>query len=256
MKRFLILFTAVALSFFTGCGGGPTAIGDGTVPDEEVPTPAVDLAALDRVDVDTPPDPTPASGLSQRLAAIAAAATDRAAVLDDPALSRAKLLGGARLAAESRTAAADAAGIASLPERAWEVKFPRGNTLPVYAHILDYFGIELGVLQTDGTIVYAAALSKAKPDIHTGPASRERRYYLTWSRGNLEDADRQLLTHSGVDSRDKVVLKFHRPEMEALLAEMERSYAGSQANRIEKTRFGIRRNQDGYDIFVLEQTYK
>ncbi len=53
-----------------------------------------------------------------------------------------------------------------------------------------------------------------------------------------------------------VVLKLLRPEMEALLAEMEKSYAGSQANRIEKTRFGIRRNRDGYDIFVLEQTYE
>jgi hypothetical protein len=44
--------------------------------------------------------------------------------------------------------------------------------------------------------------------------------------------------------------------MESLLAEMEKSYAGSQANRIEKTCFGIRRNRNGYEVFVLEQTYR
>jgi hypothetical protein len=253
MKRFVLLLATVALSLPAGCGGGRTPAGDGTVRDEEEPTPAVDLAALEHADVDAPADQSPAAALSQRLAAIVAAAAGRTALLDDPALLRATQLSSARAVAESE---GDAAGSGSAADRAWEVKFPRGNTIQIYARILDYFGIELGVVQPDGTIVYAARLSKAKPDVHRGLASQERRYYLTWSRGNLADADQQLLARAGVDSRDKVVLKFLRPEMESFLAEMEKSYAGGQANRIEKTRFSVRRTQNGYDIFVLEQTYK
>jgi hypothetical protein len=238
-----------------GCGGSRRATGDGTVRDEEELTPAVDLAVLEHADVDAPGDETSAAAFSQRLAAIAAAAADRAALLDDPVLLRASQLGSARAVAGFRSGG-DVAGSGSAADRVWEVKFPRGNTIQVYARILDYFGIELGVVQPDGTIVYAARLSKAKPDVHRGLASQERRYYLSWSRGNLADADQQLLARAGVDSRDKVVLEFLRPEMESFLAEMEKGYAGGQANRIEKTGFGIRRTANGYDIFVLEQTYK
>lgn len=255
MKRFVLLLAAVALCFPAGCGGARTAVGDGTLPDEEEPTPAVDLAALEHAGIDVPADRMSASPLSRRLAAIAASAAGRAALIDDSALVRAAQLSSARGAPESRSGGA-AAGSSASPERAWELKFPRGNTIQVYAHILDYFGIELGVVQPDGTIVYAAGLSKAKADVRSGLASREQRYYLTWSRGNLTDADQQLLTRAGVDSRDKVVLKLLRPEMESLLAEMEKSYAGGQANRIERTCFGIRRNRNGYEIFVLEQTYR
>ena len=255
MKPLLNVFLAGALGLLTGCGGRAVS-GDGTVRDEEELTPAVDLIAVENADLNRPQDEMPALGISQRLLAIAASATARAAVLDDPALVRAAPLHGTRATSPSRSAGEETAGGGAPADRAWELKFPRGNTIEIYAHILDFFGIELGVLQPDGTLIYASGLAKPKPDLHTGPASQEHRCYLTWSRGNLADADRQFLARAGVDSRDKVVLKLLRPELEALLAGMEKDHAGGKVDLLEKTRFGIRRKSDGYDIFVLEQTYK
>lgn len=74
--------------------------------------------------------------------------------------------------------------------RRWELMFDRGLTLETYAKQLDFFGIEMGVLMPDKRIEYAARLTRSRPDRRTGPADAEKRYYLTWKRGELEKADR------------------------------------------------------------------
>ena len=225
----------------------PTHSGDGTVQDDPEPVVAVDLTPWQRTDVAILQDEAPAQGFSQELTAVSKLAAAEAGRSDE-----AQGRGGA----VSATKADAGTGTATVSSAGWEVQFPRGNTIETYARILDFFGFELGVMQPNGTILYVYSLSKEKPDTRSGPAAAEKRCYLSWTRGDLSEADRALLSRAGVDAGDKVVLKFLRPEIEALLTEIEKGHAGKNANRIERTRFGIRRKRDGYDFFVLEQSLR
>jgi hypothetical protein len=141
--------------------------------------------------------------------------------------------------------------------RHWEIMFSR-STLDLYARQLDFFKIELGVLMPDNKIIYAYNLAKPKPDTRTvnNPAANEKRYYLTWRNGEMQQADRDLLTRAGVDFEDHLILKFLPKETEALLVTIERSYRGTDPKSIGKTRFGVRPVGDGFEFYVLEQTLR
>lgn len=140
--------------------------------------------------------------------------------------------------------------------RRWEVQFAEGHNLDTYARQLDFFKIELGVLMTDGKVIYAYNLSKPKPDSRTGPASTEGRYYLTWRRGELEKADCDLLTRAGIEHQGRIILKFITPELEAELVRLEKQKAGDKADRVRTTRFGILPDGNGFKFHVKKQTYR
>jgi hypothetical protein len=148
-------------------------------------------------------------------------------------------------------------GTPAPPARHWEVLFSQ-NTLDGYAKQLDFFRIELGVLLPGSKIIYACNLTKSKPDIRTvaNPAASESRCYLTWRSGEMQQADRDLLARAGVDVGNALVVKFLPPEVEERLVELEKSYAGADAKRIKKTRFGVRADGAGFTFFVLEQPLK
>jgi hypothetical protein len=89
-----------------------------------------------------------------------------------------------------------------------------------------------------------------------GSAGAEKRFYLLWRRGDLSRADEQLLDRAGIDPKGKIVLHFLPAEIETMVAEVEKSHAGDKADRIDRTRFGIRPRADGYEFYVMEQTYR
>jgi hypothetical protein len=140
--------------------------------------------------------------------------------------------------------------------RRWEVHFNKGATLDVYAKQLDFFKIELAVLLPDGRVAYAYNLSKRKPDVRYEQADKESRYYLTWRKGTLEEADKQLLLKAGIPVGDYIILKFLPPKLEAELQAMEKNYAGVDPKNIRRTRFGVRSEGNGYAFYIVEQTYK
>jgi hypothetical protein len=141
--------------------------------------------------------------------------------------------------------------------RHWEVMFAK-NTLEAYARQLDFFKIELGVLMPDNKIIYVINLTKQKPDTRTvsNPALNEKRYYLTWRTGEMQQADKELLAKAGVDSGDHLILKFLPTEVERDLLTKERSFRGVDPKKMGKTRFGVRAVGDGYEFYVLDQTQK
>jgi len=112
------------------------------------------------------------------------------------------------------------------------------------------------VLLPGNKVVYASNLAKAKPDVRTGPADQEKRYYLTWRRGGLQAADRELLGRAGVDTQNKIILKFLPPEVEAELARQEKVHAGSDAQRVRKTVFLVLPAGDGYTFKVTDQSFR
>ncbi|GIX02506.1 MAG: hypothetical protein KatS3mg112_1443 [Thermogutta sp.] len=146
-------------------------------------------------------------------------------------------------------------GGSGVPRR-WEIFFDKGNTLDTYARQLDYFKIELGVLLPGNKVQYASGFSQPQPRVRIGPADAEKRFYLTWQRGDLQEADKQLLAKAGIDADNRIILKFLPPEVEAQLAALERAHAGSRADRVSSTRFGIRREGSGFAFYVISQQYR
>lgn len=141
-------------------------------------------------------------------------------------------------------------------QRQWEVYFIQDQMIDIYARQLDYFGIELAVLQPENQVAYASNLARSKPTARTGESRLENRYYLTWRKGALVAADRELLARAGIDSQGRLILKFLPPQVEAQLAGLEQAYAGERADRVRRTRFGIRPTPDGYEFYVMDQTYR
>lgn len=181
-------------------------------------------------------------------------AATKAEQLDDLSLSEAKEHGGFGIDGRST-------GFNYHPDdvgkpRRWEVSFDK-TSLDAYARQLDFFGIELGVLLPDGRLAYALNLTKSKPDSRfaDNPHETERRYYLTWRKGSLLKADRELLSRAGIDAGNGIILKFLPPKLEAQLVALAKSHAGSKAENVVRTRFGLRPSGNGFAFFVLEQTY-
>jgi hypothetical protein len=195
------------------------------------------------------PAPDLSARLAVQLAALPKRIEARGALLADPALRRQM-----RSGAKGEASAADQPGRAA--ERHWEIHFPKGNTIENYSKQLDFFGVELGLLMPDNKVIYAYNLSKLKPDTRTGSVDAESRYYLSWARGDLADADRELFTAAGVESKGHVILLFLPAPIESAFAALEKSYAGDKADKVQKTRFGIRRKGEGYEVYVMEQTYQ
>ncbi len=177
-------------------------------------------------------------------------AATKAKQLDDQSLADAKEIGGFDTGDEIR----EIDGPPSDKPRRWEVQFDK-TSLDVYARQLDFFKIELGVLLSDGRVAYAFNLTKSKPDSRfaDNPNETERRYYLAWRKGDLRKADRELLSRAGIDAG--IILKFLPTEVEAQLVALAKSRAGSKAENVKRTRFGVRPVGNGFAFFVLEQTY-
>jgi hypothetical protein len=196
--------------------------------------------------------------LSDRLAAIADAVAAKTALLEDPLLSEEMnpKRGGGSKGDGRGLRVGSGTGSGTGRSRHWEVQFIKGNTLETYARQLDYFGIELGVLMPDNKVMYAKNLAKARPDRYTGPADREKRYYLTWRRGGLQAADRELLARAGISAKERLILKFLPPDVETDMVQKERAYAGRRADKVRKTLFGIRQSGDGYSFYVMQQETK
>lgn len=206
--------------------------------------------------------------LSQVLEAIDSVIADREADLDemliDAEATEEQTGGGRSTGSGDQLAAGRGNGGAGIPRHErWEIRFDEGRTLDEYARQLDFFGIELGVLQGLGEVAYAYKLQQPKPETRIGNRAAEERMYMTWSRGGggrdasskrLEAADRQLLARAGIDATGRDVLQFYPADTENQLAFYEREYRGLEAKAIRRTRFGVRKEGASYQFFVIDQT--
>jgi|GEM_PF-4538894 len=141
----------------------------------------------------------------------------------------------------------------------WEVLFEEGTTVDEYARQLDYFGIEVGVIDKKGQIQYAAQLSKHKAVKRLGAKADEKRLAITWKRGSLQTIDRKLLTRSGINTKDKDLAHYYPRKVEDQLYQLEKDYAGRDPAEISRTRFKVRgkpRDKGAYEFYVDEQDYR
>lgn len=140
--------------------------------------------------------------------------------------------------------------------RHWEVQFHDQRSLQAYAQQLDYFGIELAIMQPGGNVMYFANLSQPMPSIRQELAVHEQRYYLTWLRPELQASDRELIAKTDITVDEKqFILKFISNDLEQRLAQLERDAAGSRLAQLRATYFGVRQNGSNYEFYVSRQTF-
>lgn len=140
------------------------------------------------------------------------------------------------------------------PHLRWEIDFGDVDTLDTYARKLDFFGIELGAYGVPGRgqVTYAKNLSRPMPDVRVGTATDEKRLYMSWRRGPLKNADRDLAIKAGMPA-GRMLLQFFSAETEQALMRVEHDFHDRDAATIRKTRFGIRPIGKGYEFFVIDQ---
>lgn len=138
----------------------------------------------------------------------------------------------------------------------WETQFTSAS-INAYAQQLDSFGIELAALGRKKDIDYAFNLAKPKPDTRTGPSKPEKRLYMSWKKGPLQQFDRELLRRAGIETAGRLLVQFYPKEVENTLAQLEQANAGGRSKReYLKTVFGIRLQRGRPEFFVIEQTFR
>jgi hypothetical protein len=233
-------------------------IGEGEGGGDGRPSGGTQLEDPEPSDAPIVPEPSVAQETDNTMDAMESLVTERVAELDDPNLEPPRPRGDYGSGGGTGGGTGPGRGLGHGPgrpgrPRRWEVRFLQENTLQTYAKQLDFFGIELGVLMPGNKVIYVRNLSSSKPDIRTGPADQEKRYYLTWRGGELRKADLELFAKAGVDPAGHIILKFLPPNTEAKLLQLEKTWAGSRANAVRKTIYAIKPDGDGYAFYVLEQ---
>lgn len=195
--------------------------------------------------------------IAETLAMVEEAVSDRVIDLADPTLTEDFDSGGTDAARQGGLMPGEGTGGGEpgIPRwQRWEMFFAEGSDLDTYARQLDFFRIELGVLEDGGNVRYVSGFSESQPTVRTGKAQAEERLYMSWQRGGLAAADQRLLGRAGIDAAGRLILHFYPPDVENLLAHLEQDHAGRQPGQIRKTRFGVRSEGRGFAFFVLEQT--
>jgi hypothetical protein len=148
-------------------------------------------------------------------------------------------------------------GMGGVPrDQRWFVRFAQGRSLDEYAKQLDFFGIELGVLQPQGELVYVSSFSKTPQKRVVQSGKEEQRLYMTWQSGERQKSDAELLRRAGVPvTRQSVVFHFYPPKTEQLLARLEFDYRKRPPQEIRRTFFLVQKKGNDYVFDVTRQTY-
>ena len=142
----------------------------------------------------------------------------------------------------------------------WEIRY-NSNSVKAYAQQLDFFQIELGAVGGgEKQVDYAANLQKGRPDTRRGPGDQEKRLYMLWTSGALKRFDQQMLRSAGIKTAGRIVVQFYPKAVEDQLARIEMEYANGKGKtsvkQIKKTVFGVRRQNAGFEYFVVSQVYR
>lgn len=139
-----------------------------------------------------------------------------------------------------------------LPE--WEVRF-NASTIEIYSQQLDFFNVELAAIGGGKNVIdYASKFTQPQPAVRSGSSTQEKRRYLTWRKGPLAAADKQLLAKAGIDTSARIVLQFLPFEVEQQMAQLELEYArGKKMSQIRRTVFAVRGSEGKFEFYVVEQ---
>jgi len=142
-------------------------------------------------------------------------------------------------------------------DQRWYVNFANEGSLEFYAKQLDWFGIELGALMDDHSIVYISALSTGKPAVRRAASGEgEKRLFFTWQGGKRRQADVELFGKAGIPiGPETIIFHFYPRDTENTLAIRERDFRNRPVRQIRRTFFRVIPNGDSFDFEVTRQVY-
>ncbi|HVT29502.1 MAG TPA: hypothetical protein VHE81_15910 [Lacipirellulaceae bacterium] len=261
--RFIITDVSVPV-MPVASGGGGTGGETGTPGGSELEPPGVE---------DAPPITEPPT--RDTLSAIASAVSDRTAILADEQIDVGAQPTAGVGAGDHRTpgfgggrGGGAGGGIGSgfgpgrgngpgEPRR--EIRFEPASLLE-YAQWLDYFKIELGVLNPqDNKVYYAYNLSQEKPDVRVGDPTQEQRLYMNPTDSQFAALDRELAKKAGIADKGRIILQFYPHEAQAILVGLERRRADDGARKpeeIRRTVFRVTHKGNDFVFSVEDQSYR
>ncbi len=131
-----------------------------------------------------------------------------------------------------------------------------------YARFLDYFGVELAVLdQPNNMVYYASGFTQPTPTTRTADPAKEPETRVSFlSNGTaFESLDRNLVAKAGIAGRGEIIYQFWPDRSAGFLLGLEdqamRKAGKSSLEQIQRTVFKIIREGDGYGIELEEQVY-
>ncbi len=244
---------AVTPTDSAGSGEQPTTAHRELLPDEPVPVaplpePAIEVGKVDVELEEFRPEEhvQEASKAARRLQEEAAQARDYLEKL------RAALSGRASGSAGQGGAVPGDPNSTAARIARWVIRYPRVRPTE-YAHLLDYFNVELGWLVGE-KIQYVSGFT-AKLRRRVGSYRSENRVFW-YPVDNFAPLDNTLLKSLGIEPSGTVI-HFYPKRIEARLARLEltalrESHGTDDLTRIEQTIFGIRRHGRGWRFHVLE----
>jgi len=140
-----------------------------------------------------------------------------------------------------------------------EIRYEPSSLLE-YSQWLDFFKIELGILnQEENKVYYAKNLSQQKPEVYTGEPGKEQRLFMHPTDSEFVALNRQLATKAGIAGKGEIILHFYPLEAQAVLNGLEQAQAKASNrgfDQIRGTVFRVTRTGTKFEFSVIEQTYR
>jgi hypothetical protein len=143
------------------------------------------------------------------------------------------------------------------PEPQREIRFEPAD-LNEYARWLDFFKIELGVLNPDeNKVYYVYNLSQPRPSVRVGDPKDEQRLHMNPTNSEFAALDRKLAQVAGIADKGQIILHFYPPAAQAILYSLEQQRAAPRKPpEIRRTVFRVKPAGDRFEFSVEEQFYR
>lgn len=128
-----------------------------------------------------------------------------------------------------------------------------------YAEMLDYFGIEIGVVhQYSNLLECVSGLTKDPPLRREKLRKDENRLFFMSRPNRLRAWDEAMGRRAGIDLTNTLTGHFFPEALRHALLEKERTAvvsAGRELGEVRETHFGVRRAGEGFEHYVVEVIY-
>ena len=140
----------------------------------------------------------------------------------------------------------------------WNIRYS-SMSKEEYAQQLEFFGIELGAVSPNESVIQYVSQFATEPIRRTGSRKAEKRVAFRYNKESLlAKWDADILTNCGISTSQKFLMQFYPKQTRAELLRLESvALNGRSLKRVKKTTFGVRPDgSGGFEYFVLDIEYR
>lgn len=141
----------------------------------------------------------------------------------------------------------------------WQIEMS-ASTQAEYMKILEFFGIELGVVhELSNLIQYVNNLTASNSPVRNGQRKGEGRLFFMNRSRRLRKWDENKAESSGIDLENTIVGHFYSPELREkllLLEQAEYHPQGKTLEEVKRTYFEVKPSGSGYEYTVKDMEFR